>query len=611
VQAHFLCGMGASDSKGSAEPKKKTRALVQHRTSVIDAQEVISKQGHIAVAARFHMERPLESDYVVDPKVVGSGCSGPVQLARSIKGDKLYAVKSFKLKSMPDRKIAELKNEVEIYLSLDHPHIARLQDVYETPEDLHLVMEFMAGGELYDRLHSKKTYTELLAAETSRQMLLALGYLHAHGVAHRDLKLENFLYESQDTEHLKLIDFGFAKFWDGRSRMEQACGSLHYVAPEVLAKSYTELCDCWSLGVIVFMLLTGSPPFHGSDDVVLGKIKAGKIHFNSRWEKLSDSGKDFVKGLLVVDVKQRMTAAKALEHPWITAADRGEVVIDKEVITSIRAYAHASRFRRACLSMMAWSLSMEDRMHLRDQFTALDKDNNGTITLNELKDVLEKDFHVDSFEAEKLFSSIDANNDGEICYSEFLAAALQDRCRLHEDILRNAFKRFDVDGDGHITLDNLRAVIGDSFDGHDVAQLMVEADTKGDGRISYEEFFEYLHAEEEVQEEVPESPSTGSPVSAVASPCRRRQAQEAAGILIDRGISIETEQASTDPFSPKSSCGTTCRTPIHGRCGAAPPLLRKGSPSGRFQVMAAPGGSFKLGDDESPAKGTCGTGVVP
>jgi len=145
VQAHFLCGMGASDSKGSAEPKKKTRALVQHRTSVIDAQEVISKQGHIAVAARFHMERPLESDYVVDPKVVGSGCSGPVQLARSIKGDKLYAVKSFKLKSMPDRKIAELKNEVEIYLSLDHPHIARLQDVYETPEDLHLVMEFMAG----------------------------------------------------------------------------------------------------------------------------------------------------------------------------------------------------------------------------------------------------------------------------------------------------------------------------------------------------------------------------------------------------------------------------------------------------------------------------------
>merc|ERR1719482_1498558 len=135
-------------------------------------------------------------------------------------------------------------------------------------------------------------------------MLLAVGYLHAHSVAHRDLKLENFLYESKDNEHLKLIDFGFAKFWQrGSKKMEQACGSVHYVAPEVLAHAYTLKADCWSLGIIVYMLLTGSPPFHGTDDEVLRKIKQCKPHWSSRFGKLSSPAQDFVKKLIVLDPK--------------------------------------------------------------------------------------------------------------------------------------------------------------------------------------------------------------------------------------------------------------------------------------------------------------------
>merc|ERR1719421_1485189 len=126
----------------------------------------------------------------------------------------------------------------------------------------------MVGGEVYDRLRKRGQYTEQAAASTMRQMLLAVRYLHANHVAHRDLKLENFLYESPDTDRLKLIDFGFSKFWDDAQKLTQSCGSLHYVAPEVLRCSYTQSCDLWSLGVLVFILLTGSPPFFGTDDEV-------------------------------------------------------------------------------------------------------------------------------------------------------------------------------------------------------------------------------------------------------------------------------------------------------------------------------------------------------
>jgi len=127
-------------------------------------------------------------------------------------------------------------------LVLDHPHVVRLENVYESDEELHLVMEYMSGGELWTRLNSQanKQYSEQVAADTTRQMLLAVAYLHSHQVVHRDLKLENFLYEKEDSDHVKLIDFGFARFWDGRTMMHYFCGTPSYIAPEVVERSYTE-----------------------------------------------------------------------------------------------------------------------------------------------------------------------------------------------------------------------------------------------------------------------------------------------------------------------------------------------------------------------------------
>jgi len=470
---------------------------------VVEVEEVLARRRNRAlVTGRYTITRRLDDDYIFDGKIVGSGMNGPVRLATG-KGDaRKYAIKSFKKNGLSSQKRAELKNESEVYLTLDHPQVAKLEMIYETQEELHLVMEYMAGGELYRRLSSKKCYSEADAACCIRQVLLSVAYLHAQGVVHRDLKLENFLYETEDSDHLKLIDFGFAKFWNQDAKMSQACGSLHYVAPEVLERAYTDKADLWSCGVIAYMLLTGTPPFFGNDNEVVAKIRAGTPHWSQRFHTLSVQPKSLVRGLLLADPGQRLSAKAALEHPFVQAGSpkQQETILDADILKSLRRFARASAFRRALLSIMAWSLSNEDRALLREEFISMDSESRGTITHRELKAALEERFHVCSEEADMLFSSLDTDNDEEIEYNEFLAAALLARVHVHEDLLRRTFRRFDKDDTGIITAQDLRSVLGDHFDGAEMEELIHEADASGDGKVNYDAFLDYFYKSDPVDE---------------------------------------------------------------------------------------------------------------
>lgn len=556
---------------------------------VFPVDRLRGQRGSFRYTGRYHTDRDLVQDYRLESSILGTGVNGPVRLAR--KGEQRYAVKSFQKHRLGSEARAELRREVEVYLKLDHPHVARLEDVFETDRDLHIVMELMAGGELYDRLAKRRHYAEADAAATARQMLLAVAYLHAHGIVHRDLKLENFLYESQNTEHLKLIDFGFAKFWEQGQKMERSCGSLHYIAPEVLAHSYTEKADMWSLGVLVYMLLTGSPPFYGStDEKCLARIKRGEPQLSSRWPHLSVSARDFVFALMKVDTEKRLSASAALEHPWICSMDPPQATLDIDVLSSLRRFAHASHFRRAILSMMAWSLTVEDQQELRLQFEALDQNHTGTLTLQELASVLESTFHIDSAEAEALFHGIDMDGEQEIRYSEFLAAALQDRVRMHEGILHATFERFDVDGTGSITADNLRALLGDSFEGSGVEELLCEADKDGDGVVSYQEFLNYLQNDENEEDTSMDTRYSSESEDQdrllffpkeTASP-RRRSITECA-MLIDTNWA----PAEPDPLSPKmllvqDTAPAPARSPLAPHGATSPQML------GQFALPMSP-----------------------
>nr|XP_027226254.1 calcium/calmodulin-dependent protein kinase type 1-like isoform X1 [Penaeus vannamei] len=227
-----------------------------------------------------------------------------------------------------------LENEIKVLRRLTHPNIVQLLETFEDKHKVYLVMELVTGGELFDRIVEKGSYTEKDASHLIRQVLEAVDYMHDQGVVHRDLKPENLLYYSQDEDSKIMIsDFGLSKMEDS-GIMATACGTPGYVAPEVLAqKPYGKAVDVWSIGVIAYILLCGYPPFYDENDANLfAQILKGEFEFDSPyWDEISDSAKDFIRQLMCVDVEKRYTCKQSLGHPWIS----GNAASDKNIHSSV------------------------------------------------------------------------------------------------------------------------------------------------------------------------------------------------------------------------------------------------------------------------------------
>lgn len=218
-----------------------------------------------------------------------------------------------------------------------------------------------------------------------------------------------------------------------------------------------------------------------------------------RWSTISAEAKDFVLKLLDVDPSKRLTAQQALEHPWIArscTACPEDVSI--EVVQALKKFGRTSKFRRCCMEMLAWSLTNEERAKVRRYFLSLDANHSGTITLGELRHVMIDKLQVaDERETLQVFEALDYNHDQEIHYSDFLAAMVESQIvDLNEEHLTSTFRRFDADGSGFITLENLRKVLGSRVDGENVEAFMQDVDQNKDGRISFPEFAAYLREEE-------------------------------------------------------------------------------------------------------------------
>jgi len=269
--------------------------------------------GSVATQGRFHkLPRKVTEAYDVSNTVLGTGYAGDVLKGKHRRNGTYHAFKTIKLSKIKIERRQQLEGEIEVFLSMDHPHIVRLFDVYEGHGQITLVMELLSGGELFDRIEEKKTLHETEASDAMRQMLLAVYYMHSHGIVHRDLKLENFLFDAPGSNYLKLIDFGFSKTVGSMdTRMKFSCGTLSYLAPEVMQKNYTSQCDLWSLGVILFILLSGYRPFSGSEKAMCLNVLSGRITVkNTIWDNVSKNGKDLTWKMLEVDPKKCITANK-------------------------------------------------------------------------------------------------------------------------------------------------------------------------------------------------------------------------------------------------------------------------------------------------------------
>jgi len=256
-------------------------------------------------------------------KELGSGHFAKVRLATRDSDGMQAALKIIK-KPKELKKQVTVENEKKILLSVDHPHIVKCYDSVETDDKMYLMLELCPGGELFDRIVDMGHFTEAQAAEVTFKLISALKYMHDQGVAHRDLKPENMLMTSKDADaEVKITDFGLSKFFDENSSlMKTPCGTPGYIAPEVLhMKGYNKLCDIWSLGVIVYILLCGFPPFYADNDAQLfEKIKKGRYEFlKPYWDPVSETAKDFIRAMLIVDPAKRPDCDALLQHPWIKA----------------------------------------------------------------------------------------------------------------------------------------------------------------------------------------------------------------------------------------------------------------------------------------------------
>ncbi|KAM7405250.1 hypothetical protein PAMP_012526 [Pampus punctatissimus] len=248
---------------------------------------------------------------------LGSGAFSEVYMVKEKKTGKMFAMKCVKKKQKRD---LNLENEITVLRRIKHENVVGMEDFYESQTHYYLVMQLVSGGELFDRILDRGVYSEKDASSVIQQVLQAVSYLHQNGIVHRDLKPENILYDSQDEDSKIMIsDFGLSKMVED-GIMSTACGTPGYVAPEVLAqKPYSNAVDCWSIGVITYILLCGYPPFYEESETRLfSKIMKAQYEFDSPfWDDISESAKDFIRNMMQKNPHMRYSTEQALRHPWI------------------------------------------------------------------------------------------------------------------------------------------------------------------------------------------------------------------------------------------------------------------------------------------------------
>eukprot|EP00555_Chaetoceros_dichaeta_P002424 CAMPEP_0198251112 /NCGR_PEP_ID=MMETSP1447-20131203/2057_1 /TAXON_ID=420782 /ORGANISM="Chaetoceros dichaeta, Strain CCMP1751" /LENGTH=428 /DNA_ID=CAMNT_0043936063 /DNA_START=64 /DNA_END=1351 /DNA_ORIENTATION=- len=285
---------------------------------------------------RNQFSKTIEECYsgVDDGPVLGSGVSGQVRKITHRTRGNSYAVKVLDISCIKtEAQMEQLRDEIDIMCELDHPNVVSLEEVYETDTKVCLVEELCSGGELFDQLEEQPLYRypEEKCVELVRQIATAVAYIHSKGIVHRDLKLENFLFESTDKDSpLKIIDFGLSKHFAFNEAQTDTVGTPYTVAPEVIRGRYTANCDVWGIGVIAYMLLCGDPPFGGCGGPetpleIRERILAGNVVFgpNPIWDSVSEGAKDFVRSLLVTDRSLRPSSVQCLNLPWLRQKNTG------------------------------------------------------------------------------------------------------------------------------------------------------------------------------------------------------------------------------------------------------------------------------------------------
>jgi len=388
-----------------------------------------------------------------------------------------------------------LNREIQALFQLDHPNISRLFEVFDDHRNVHLVKEYCSGPSLFDCIIQRGSFSEPEAARLLRKILLAVNSLHNCNVCHRDLKPEHFMFEdSSPNAELKLVDFGISNKLFGRgdqSEIKTVVGSPDYMAPEVMWGGYGLMSDMWSVGVIMYAMLSGQLPFTADTiSETFDRAMNGSFNVSSEaWAKVSPAAVDLLRKLLVVEPKGRLSADAALRHEWFSQVPSQPVSLS--LIDSLRNYRVKSRLQAEVHTILARLLNVSHFKDIKDTFMALDKDHNGYLSTYEVsKGLLEASYNVTATEMAEIMLHVNFSEDGRIKFSEFLAAVMIARSLLDDDVIWCAYALLDVDNTGIVSEGNMKEAlrrVGRQVTDGEVHEMMREVGADEDV-IDYKQF---------------------------------------------------------------------------------------------------------------------------
>ena len=434
-------------------------------------------------------------------KQLGKGGYSKVYQVKNKRTGEIRACKH--LSKLSIKNLEKFEKEIKILIKSEHPCIIKLYEIFESKASLYLIMEECKGGEVFDKIiehiQAKDMYTEKDAANIFLQMMSAVEYCHNNGICHRDLKPENLLYLNEGSEEknpIRVIDFGLSQVISPNTKLKTKVGTAYYVAPEILKGSYTEKCDIWSAGVILYILLSGSPPFNGpNDNAIYKKIATMKFDYpEKKWMNISKEAKDLINHMIAPE-NERYNAKQVLAHPWLQNANKYNLINLNFDPVFFKDYAQSNLIKKMALLFIASRLEQNEIQDLKRIFGAFDKEKNGQISFEELKQGLlqVRPNCSDDKGIFELFKSIDVDKNGKIDYTEFLASTSRKKSYLRIERLYEAFFLFDKDGNGKITKEEIMQVLKlENRKEKEVENIFDLADKDKDGVIDYKEFLKLM-----------------------------------------------------------------------------------------------------------------------
>ena len=442
---------------------------------------------------------------------LGIGAFGEVWLVHQNELNRDFAMKIINKRRCREEE-DEIKNEIEILKKLDHPKILKILEFFNTRNKYYILTEYCPEGELFNEITKVGQFSEVQAAFIIYQLLQIVKYCHKMRIIHRDIKPENVMITKREKNgclQVKLIDFGTAKIFSENNKEKGFVGSSYYMAPEVIKRKYDEKCDLWSIGVIMYILLTGRPPFDGEDDdEIVKNVEKGEYDIESPpFPSLSNNAKDLIQQLLMYDPQKRINVDDALLHDWFKTDEFIEVskvnCINKELanklLENMMNYKSDNMLKCAVLAYLVHHNSnIEECVEASKLYNDIDVENNGKIEKLDLENGLRDYWNLPADEATKkaevIFQNIDNDHNGYIEHEEFIRAAINPNIFLKENYLKFAFNYFDMDRSGGISIDEISKKFTqnsrnkESKIEKDLKKIFSKIDVNNDGTLSFDEF---------------------------------------------------------------------------------------------------------------------------